>query len=92
MFHGGALFWLGLRLAMLVVIAVARSATTGHIASAAGSNPLVIGAIIAGLAWYDLWRRNEVIFLANLGIGTVSVIAIHVAPAVLLELLPALLT
>ena len=86
----GTLFWLGIRLAMLLVVAAARSATTGHIASASGGHPLVMGGIVAGLAWYDLWRRNEVIFLANLGIGIHRAIALYVAPGVLLELLPSL--
>ena len=39
------------------------------------------------LAWADLWRRNEVIFLANLGIGPRSAVALYVLPPCLLELI-----
>ena len=44
-----------------------------------------------GLHLEGQWRRNEVIFLANLGIGLPSAVALYVAPVLLLETLPALL-
>jgi len=86
----GALFWVGLRVLMLLVGGAARSATDQPTATGLESHPLLFVLIIACLAWYDLWRRNEVIFLANLGISLRYAVACYVAPAFLFETLPAL--
>jgi len=73
----GVMFWIGLRLLLLML----RNTE---------SHPLLVGVIIALLAYADLSRRNEEVFLANLGIGLRHAVALYVVPACLLELLPVL--
>jgi len=87
----GAIFWIGLRLLLLLVAGAAHTVSRQPGVTGLEPHPLLFAVIIAVVAWYDLWRRNEVIFLANLGIGLSRAVALYVAPVLLLETLPALL-
>jgi len=87
----GVIFWIGLRLLLLLVAGAGRSVSHQPGVSGLEGHPLLFPAIIVALAWYDLWRRNEVIFLANLGIGLPVAVALYAAPVLLLEMLSALL-
>ncbi|HEX2188287.1 MAG TPA: hypothetical protein VHG51_05280 [Longimicrobiaceae bacterium] len=78
------LLWVGVRLVVLA----------GGLPSAAGLAPtpraaLLVVAVVGVLGLLEARRRNEVVFLANLGVGRASIAAFSALPALALEILAA---
>lgn len=82
----GAAFWPVVRLFSMVFTSSVPSLIPG--ASTPGPlapHLITIPLMTAGLAWIDLYRRDEVLFFANLGVGLRTLVAMYVLPAVVLE-------
>jgi hypothetical protein len=78
----GVLLWAVLRLVVWFL-----SAVTGGGTSLSGGAVLLLVLVAAVAAFLDTQRRNEVLFLANLGVGSIPIALLAGGPALLLELL-----
>ena len=75
----GVVIWAGLRLGFQFLGVFAF----GRVPGVALALILLVGI----LGWIEAERRNEVLLLANLGVGPIMIIVLTAGPAVVLELL-----
>jgi len=90
MLRRGILLYPLVRMVILLVQGFGAAISTGapeglRAPSLLEAHVITVPVLIAALGWLDLYRRDEVMFLANLGIGMRPIIALYCVPAVFIE-------